>query len=212
MDGQDLATISHSRYAFVSGLVLDTICRKSIYAHFELRLSMLVGTRMADITQYLPVKMKHLQHSKLFKSLEQALAPFIANKIVDTRFISKLVDVFALEFEQSFDKPPVSANILELSDNSAIINYRFDRGYWEVVVPQTTVMLTDQATGTTTFFRESVDVSIEGSGGALRKGKRKSESIKRAHSRQVAKDTRYRAKSDDESDYDDEDGDAEWKP
>jgi hypothetical protein len=165
---------------------------------------------MVDLAEYLPDNMKHLKSSKLFAALEDALQPFIANKILDTKFVSRLVSIFASEFDKAFDRPPVNSKILELAESSSIVNYRFDRGYWEVVVPQTTVMLTDKATGTTNFFKAGVDVSIEGSGAALRKGKRKSESIKRAHSRQVAKDARY--KSDSENEEYSEDDDAEWRP
>ena len=165
---------------------------------------------MTDLAEYLPDNMKHLKNSKLFTALEDALKPFLANKIVDAKFVNRLIVSLATEFDKAFDRPPVNSRILELAESSSIVNYRFDRGYWEVVVPQTTVMLTDKTLGTTTFFKEGVDVSIEGSGAALRKGKRKSESIKRAHSRQVAKDARYKSESDDDDFSDDDDG--EWRP
>ena len=167
-------------------------------------------TGVLDLKEFLPANMKHIQHSKLFQSLEGSLSQFYGNKIVSAKFVAKLVDVLVSEFEKAFDRQPVSSRILEVSPNSAIVNYRFDRGYWEIVLPSTSVMITDKASGTTTFFRESVDVSFEGSGGGLRKGKRKSESIKRAHSRQVAKDTRYVKEA--ESDEDEEYSDGDWEP
>lgn len=167
---------------------------------------------MTALDQYLPAHMKHLKHSNLFSALETAIGPFIENKIVDARFVEKLIEIFAMEFDKAFDRQPINSRILELSYSSSIVNYRYDRGYWEVVVPQTTIMITDKSTGTTIFFRDSVDVSIEGSGGPLRKGKRKSESIKRAHSRQVAKDTRYAEPNSEGGDDEDFDGDEEWRP
>jgi hypothetical protein len=101
--------------------------------------------------------------------------------------------------------------MLEISEGSTIVNYRYNRGYWEIVSPSTSVLVSDHNTGKTLYFKDSINLAIEGSGGALRKGKRKSESIKRAHTRQVAKDVRYQGSSDESEDYDfDDDGD--WKP
>jgi hypothetical protein len=165
---------------------------------------------MAGLAQHLPNHLKHLQHSALFKALERSVAQFAANKIVDDAFLGALVRALATEFEKACDRQPVNSKALEIADSSQIANYRFDRGYWEIVVPKTSVLITDNKT-TTVLFRDSVNVAIEGSGGGLRKGKRKSESIKRAHTRQVAHDTRRKDKESDEDEgYDDEDED--WNP
>ena len=165
---------------------------------------------MVALTQHLPNHLKHLQHSTLFKALEVSVAQFVANKIIDDAFLGALVRTLAAEFEKACDRSPVNSKAVEIADSSQIANYRFDRGYWEIVVPQTSVLITDNKT-TTVLFRDSVNVSIEGSGGGLRKGKRKSESIKRAHTRQVAHDTRRReVESDEDEDSEDEDGD--WNP
>ena len=159
-----------------------------------------------NLKTHLPNHLKHLHHSKLFKSLESAVSIFQQGKIVNDAFLELLVKTLGMEFEKLFQRPPVNARIVEIAENSSIVNYRFDRGYWEVVLPTTSVMVSDKNTGTTVFFADSVNVSVEGSGSSLRKGKRKSESIQRAHTRQVAKDTRY--KNEDDEDDDDED----WNP
>lgn len=159
----------------------------------------------------LPNHLRHLQHSQLFSGLVASVTQFHTNKIVDEKFIAKLVEAFACEFEKAFDRHPVNCKTLEISENSTIINYRFDRGYWELVVPDTTLVILDQSNGRSSFFRDSITVGIEGAGGGMRKGKRKSESIKRAHTRQVAKDTRWEGSSDD-SEVQDSDDSGEWVP
>ena len=162
---------------------------------------------MKNLKELLPNHLKHLQHSKLFKSLETAVSTFQQNKIVDEVFLKLLVRTLATEFEKMFDRPPVNARVVEIADNSSIVNYRFDRGYWEIVIHDTSVMVSDKSTSTTIFFSDAQDVSVEGSGSSLRKGKRKSESIQRAHTRQVAKDARYQ-----DTDSDADEGESEWEP
>lgn len=168
-----------------------------------------------NLRDYLPAHLKHLQHSKLFISFEHSVSSFRANKIVDERFIEALVQIMATEFEKACDRSPVNCISLNLADNSKLSNYRFDRGYWELVVPDMQVSVVDDHSSTV-IFKERANVSIEGSGGGLRKGKRKSESMKRAHTRQVATDARrvsIKKQSDDENDEEgDEFSDEEWTP
>ena len=160
-----------------------------------------------QVKKLLPSHLKHLQHSKLFNSLEKAVSIFTANKIVSEEFLLLLVTTLGEEFEKMYDRPPVNSRVVDIAENSSIANYRFDRGYWELVVPSTSVMVTDKAEARTIFFADSIDLAVEGSGSGLRKGKRKSQSIQRAHTRQIARDTRYES-SDDSQDDEDE----EWKP
>lgn len=166
---------------------------------------------MVKISDFLPRNLRHLEHSKLFKSLAESIAQFAENRIVDEVFLRKLVEVFAAEFDAAFDRAPVNSRILQVSDNSGIINYRYDRGYWSIVVPSTSVVVSDQSTGKTAVFKDKVNVSIEGSGGGLRKGKRKSESIKRAYSRQIAKDVRWNEEDTDESESELDDDSSDWE-
>ena len=165
----------------------------------------------------LPTHLKHFQHSRLFTGLVESMDTFYKNKIIDDSFVERLVPVFASEFEKAFDRYPVNSKSLEIAEDASIVNYRFDRGYWEIVIPETTVMISDQSNGRSCFFRDAVSVKIEGSGGGMRKGKRKSESIKRAHTRQVAKDTRWEGSSDEEDEEEEDssyesDEDTAWKP
>ena len=166
------------------------------------------------LSEELPLHLQHLKYTCLYQSLEESIKYFFENKIINKEFISKLIQIFAIEFEKSFDRNSINSKILEISENSQIINYRYNKGFWSIVIPNTTLLVTDHhisaPTGKTIFFKESVNVCIQGSGGALRKGKRKSESIKRAHTRQIAKDARWQQDRDeDDSDEDDSD---EWKP
>jgi hypothetical protein len=162
------------------------------------------------ISDYLPRNLRHLEHSKLCVSLQESLSHFADNQIVDEAFVRKFVEVFASEFDAAFDRAPINSKVLQLSEDSAIVNYRFDRGYWSIVVPGTTVMVTDQTK--TALFKDKVNLAIEGSGGGLRKGKRKSESIKRAYSRQIAKDVRWNESSNsDESESELDDDSSDWE-
>jgi hypothetical protein len=168
-----------------------------------------------SIESYLPNHLKHLRESVLYKSLDQSVSYFLENRIVDERFVGKLVEILATEFERACDRVPINSKMLEIAEGSSIVNYRYHKGYWEIVVPGTSAMVSDHTTGSTSMFQSSVDVAIEGSGGPLRKGKRKSESIKRAHTRQVAKDIRWDGSSDeseDEYESDAEEEDDDWKP
>ncbi|NDD93290.1 hypothetical protein EBZ37_14570 [bacterium] len=150
--------------------------------------------------KYLPAHLKHLSHSRLFSALDHALGSFRANRIVDERFVEALVTALGKEFEKACDRNPVNTRSVQLSEDGKVVNYRFDRGYWEVVVKDTEISVVDSKMSSV-IFREKSDVSVEGSGGGLRKGKRKSESMKRAHTRLVARDTR---RSEDSSD--------DWEP
>jgi hypothetical protein len=161
---------------------------------------------MSKLCEYLPPHLKHLKHSRLFEALDHSLMMFRANHIIDEKLVETLVIIVASEFEKTCDKQPVNGRTLQFPDSSRIANYRFDRGYWELVIPKSQVSVVDSR-ASSVIFRETNDISIEGSGGGLRKGKRKSESIKRAHTRQVAKDSR--AVSSDEEDYDE---DEDWTP
>ena len=163
---------------------------------------------------FLPGYLMHIHHSKLFKSLVLSIEYFHKNKIVDEKFIHKLISAFAEEFVETFARYPVNSRILEISENSSIVNYRFDRGYWEFVLPGCSIMVSDQSTGRTLYFHEADNIGLEGCGLGLRKGKRKLESINRAHTLQVAKDTRWRAnsKEEDSVDEDEDDEDGEWIP
>jgi hypothetical protein len=165
------------------------------------------------MSAYLPSHLKHLQHTTLFTSLESALASFRANHIIDEAFVKILVSTMASEYEKACERVPVNTRALEIAETSVgISNYRFDRGYWEIVVPNATIILKDSKSGTILMKQHVANLSIEGSGGGLRKGKRKSESIKRAHTRQVARDSR-RNEAEDDSDFEeDDDEDGEWKP
>ena len=167
-----------------------------------------------DLRAYLPGHLKHLAESVLFKSLENSIAYFLEHRIVDQVFAAKLVEILAAEFERACDRAPINSKMLEIAEGSSIVNYRYHKGYWEIVLPSTSVMVSDHTSGDTSVFKSSVNVAIEGSGGAIRKGKRKSESIKRAHTRQVARDVRWTGSSDEsEDDYEGEsDEDADWKP
>ena len=158
--------------------------------------------------EFLPPHLRHLEHSKLFKALESAVASFRANKIVDDTFVSTLVQTMASEFEKACDHLPVSSRTLDIGDGARIANYRFDRGYWEIVVPDASVVIKDSKSGTVLLRQNAKTLAVEGSGGGIRKGKRKTESIKRAHTRQVARDSR-REEVDEDSDYDEDD---EWEP
>ena len=172
-------------------------------------------SKLPNLREYLPPHLKHLQHSKLFTSLEQSVSSFRANKIVDERFMEALVQIMASEFEKACDRAPINCISLNLADNAKLSNYRFDRGYWELVVPDMQVSVVDDHSSTV-IFKERANVSIEGSGGGLRKGKRKSESMKRAHTRQVAKDARKastkKETDDEDEDVKDEFSDEEWTP
>ena len=163
-----------------------------------------------SLKDMLPNHLKHLSESALFRSLEETIAYFTQHKIVEEPFVAKLVEIMAAEFERACDRAPINSRMLEIAEGSSIINYRYNRGYWSVVVPSTSVLVSDHTGGSTLFFQESVDMAIEGSGGSLRKGKRKSESIKRAHTRQVARDVRWTGSSDESDEY--EGSDDEWKP
>ena len=167
-----------------------------------------------DLKSYLPGHLKHLAESVLFKSLDKSIAYFLEHRIVDQTFAAKLVELLAVEFERACDRTPINSKMLEIAEGSSIINYRYHKGYWEIVVPSTSVMVSDHTSGSTNLFQSCVDLAIEGSGGAIRKGKRKSESIKRAHTRQVARDVRWTESSDEsEEEYDgDSDDDTEWNP
>jgi len=168
----------------------------------------------ADLKSYLPGHLKHLSESVLFKSLESSIAYFLEHRIVDQVFAAKLVEILAAEFERACDRAPINSKMLEITEGSSIVNYRYHKGYWELVLPSTSVMVSDHTSGGTALFQSCVDVSIEGSGGPIRKGKRKSESIKRAHTRQVARDVRWTGSSDEsEDEYEDEsDQDGDWNP
>ena len=171
-------------------------------------------TSPVNLKSYLPNHLKHLSESVLFQSLDKSISYFLEHRIVDHQFVAKLVQILSAEFERACDRAPINSKMLEISEGSSIVNYRYHKGYWQIVVPSTSAMVSDHNTNASTLFHSAVDVSIEGSGGPLRKGKRKSESIKRAHTRQVAKDVRYSGSSD-ESDVDFESGseeDADWRP
>jgi len=168
-----------------------------------------------SLKDFLPTHLKHLSESFLFRSLEDSIAHFQTHRIVDQAFVKKLVEIMCNEFERACDRAPINSRMLEIAEGSTLINYRYNRGYWELVSPTTSVLVSDNNTGKTLFFKDSINLAIEGSGFALRKGKRKSESIKRAHTRQVAKDARYDGSSDESENFDDvdfEDEDGEWKP
>jgi hypothetical protein len=157
--------------------------------------------------EYLPAHLKHLEHSKLFRALDQAVSSFRQNKVIDDKFLAVLVKTMASEFEKACDHLPVSSRTLDLQDTARIANYRFDRGYWELVIPDATIAIKDSKSGTVLLRQQAPVLSIQGSGGGLRKGKRKTESIKRAHTRQVARDSR-REDSLDDSEFSDDD----WEP
>ena len=171
-------------------------------------------TELIDLKAYLPGHLKHLAKSMIFKSLEKSIYYFLEHRIVDQVFAAKLVEILASEFERACDRAPVNSKMLEIAEGSSIVNYRFHKGYWELVLPSTSVMVSDHTSGATTLFKSSVDVSIEGSGGPIRKGKRKSESIKRAHTRQVARDVRWNGSSDEDEEEDEGESveDEDWNP
>lgn len=160
---------------------------------------------MSPLNSFLPSHLRHLEHSKLFKALESAIEPFRKNQIVDDEFLWLLFEALAIEFEKSCESVAVKDRVLVLPSQPPIVNYRFDRGYWELVLPKTQVVVRDKSQ--TIYEVEANLVSIEGSGSGLRKGKRKTESVKRAFSRQMAKDSR---RDEDSSDPSSEDGD--WIP
>jgi hypothetical protein len=165
---------------------------------------------MIPLSTFLPGHLRHLQHSKLFKAIETAVDPFRKNKIVDDEFAEALVMCIATEFEKTCETPPISNRVLELPGDAPILNYRFDRGYWELVFAKSNVIVRDTKSSNVVFKREANMLAIEGSGSGLRRGKRKTESIKRAFSRQIARDSRKHSES--ESDYEEEGSDEEWVP
>ncbi len=162
---------------------------------------------MTPLNSFLPTHLRHFEHSKVFKALSQAVEPFQKNKIIDDEFVEALVTCIASEFEKACDTPPVSHRVLQLPGDAPIVNYRFDRGYWELVFQKSNVIVRDNKTSNIVFKQEANMLAIEGCGGGLRRGKRKTESIKRAFSRQIARDSR---KIESESEY--QDSDEDWVP
>ena len=154
------------------------------------------------IEDFLPPHLKHWKHSKLFKSLEMTLSQF--DGMLENRQITILIKkIISIELLKIFENTK-----FEIPPGFGIENYRYNSTYWEIVVPKATVRLNDNSTGKTRFFDSGVDVAIEGSGGSIRKGKRKVESIKRASSRQTAQDLKKKRREEEgETDSEEEE---EW--
>ena len=137
-----------------------------------------------NVQDALPAHVKHFRNTSLFESLEEVLNEFVGERILPAEAAQLLVETAAQALEQEFEKPPLSLSALALGSGGGIENYRFNAGYWQMVLRGPIEARFERGS-----FTASVPLlGLEGSGGGLAKGRGSAQGLKTAHTRQQAQD------------------------
>jgi hypothetical protein len=138
---------------------------------------------MPSLNSYLPGHLKHLQHTCLFQSLGKTMEEFLDNGLISNETAGELMQITASRLEDEFEESQIPSSSIRISPGEGIVNYRYDEGYWELVVEGPVELELEDGTQVTAGL-----VGIEGCGGGLTKGKKEGAKLKAAHTRQQALD------------------------